>query len=96
MTWWRGQGLEGPLHGPDNAAWHFLVWHGTIGGEHAQRIIFWNEDRTETGVVKFSAAESLHVSKIRDRLRKIAKDPTYRAKWHKQLEFPVERYWSPL
>ena len=93
MTWWRGQNLEGPLQGPDGTSWHFLVWHGTLDGQYAQRIFFWDETKTETGVIKFSSAESQHVSKIRDRQRKIVKDPAYRMKWTEPLEFPIERFW---
>ena len=96
MTWWRGQGLEGPLHGQDGTTWHFLVWHGPIDGQYAQRIFFWNQDQTETGVVRFSSAQSLHVSKLKDRLRKLASDATYRSKWHEHLEFPIERCGTPL
>lgn len=96
MSWWRNQNLEGPLRGPDDRLWHFLVWHGTANGVYAQRIFFWDDRKTETGFVELSQGQTLHVSKIRDRQRKLARDKAYRETWLQPLEFPIERHWPVL
>ena len=93
MTWWRGQNLEGPIRGPDGTLWNFLVWHGFVKDVYMQRIFFWNDGRMLTGLLELKQDNTLHVSKIRDRQRKIAQDAAYRAKWLQPLEFPIERYW---
>jgi hypothetical protein len=92
--WWHEQNLEGPLRGPDGRSWHFLVWYGWCRDLHfqSQRIFFWDEARSETGVIVLNQNETLHVRKIRDRQRKIARDATYREKWLQPLEFPIERH----
>lgn len=93
MSWWRGQGLGGPLHGPDGEVWHFLVWHGAWEGAYVQRIYFWDETKRETGLVELRGDQTLHVSKLRDRERKVARDAGYRQRWLQPLAFPLERYW---
>lgn len=94
MSWWRGQNLEGPLQGPDGRTWRFLVWHGSLDDLHSQRIFFWDGARLETGLMELQGGDTLHITKIRDRQRKIVRDAAYRAKWLRPLEFPVERHWS--
>ena len=93
MGWWRNQNLERTLHDPDGISWSFLVWHGTYDGTYTQFIFFWNESKTETGLLKLIGDKTLHVSKLRDRQVKIANDPSYRKKWLYPLEFPIERHW---
>jgi len=93
VSWWRGQNLEGPMHGPDGRSWHFLVWHGSLDNGYSQRIFFWDEGRSETGLVELVDGDTLYITKIRDRQRKIARDAAYRARWLRPLEFPIERHW---
>jgi hypothetical protein len=93
VSWWRGQNLEGPLHGVDGRSWHFLVWHGSLDNLYSQRIFFWDETKLETGFIELKDGDTLHVTKIRDRQRKIVRDPAYRARWLQPLEFPIERHW---
>jgi len=93
VSWWRGQNLEGPLRGPDGRSWHFLVWHGSLGNIYTQRIFFWDDSQEESGVVELKDHQTLHLSKLRDRQRKLAQDGAYRERWLQPLEFPIERHW---
>jgi hypothetical protein len=93
MGWWRGQNLDKPIVGQDGIKWHFLVWHDSVEGIRTQRIFFWDESRTQTGLVELRGNKTLHVKRIKDRLAKIAKDRMYRNKHLRPLEFPIERYW---
>ena len=92
--WWRGQNLEGPLHGPDGTAWHFSVWHDHVDGTYTQRVFFWDELREQSGVVELAGPSVLHVRRIRDLEKRIARDTEYRARWLRRLDFPLERHWS--
>jgi hypothetical protein len=88
--WWYDQK---PLTGPDSTRWYFQVWHGSIDGECCQRLFFWDEAKSETGLMEFRGSESLHFSRIKPRFSKIAKNPAYRQRFIRRLEFSLERYW---
>jgi len=91
--WWWGNNLDKPIFGSDQEPWHFQVWHGRHEGVYTQRIFFWNEPKTETGLIELKADQTIHVSRIKARLKKIALDPTYRTPFLMSLEFPLERHW---
>jgi hypothetical protein len=93
MIWWIGQNLDQPIVGPDGTTWHFLVGHASDGGEYVQRVFFWDENRTTTGLAEWRGSQTLHVRRIKDRLRRIANDEEYRSRFLRQLRFPVERHW---
>ena len=93
MIWWTDQNMDQPIVGPDGTEWHFLVGHDFDGGEYVQRVFFWDENRATTGVVEWRGSETLHVRKIKDRMRRIATDGTYRSQFLRPLRFPVERHW---
>lgn len=95
MAWWRGQNLDRPIAGPDGTVWHFLVWHGFIGGVSSQRIYFWDEAKAECGLVDLVGDQTLDVHRIRGRLRRLARDSEYRSRFLRPLEFPIERHWPP-
>jgi hypothetical protein len=95
MSWWRGQNLDRPLTGPDGTTWHFLVWHGRIGGVDTQRIYFWDETRVETGLLDLTDDQTIHIRRLKDRLRRLAADSEYRRRFLRPLEFPIERHWPP-
>jgi hypothetical protein len=52
VIWWTDQNLDQPIIGPDGTAWHFLIGHDFDGGEYVQRIFFWDENRSTTGLVE--------------------------------------------
>ena len=92
--WWNGQNLDKPARDKKGRLWHFRVWHDHLDGVYTQRIFFWDDEREEMGCAELGGGETLHVSKIKQRMRKIIADPTYRASLARQLRFPVERYYS--
>ena len=63
-------------------------------GVYTQRIFFWDEPRADTGCVEFTRHQVLHVSKIKQRIRKIVTDAAYRERYRRALKFPVERHYS--
>jgi hypothetical protein len=78
----------------DGRVWHFRVWHDFVDGVHTERIYFWDESRELTGCAEFAADQILHISKMKQRMRKIVTDPAYRDKFRRELQFPVERHYS--
>jgi hypothetical protein len=95
MTWWRGQNLDRPIVGPDGTVWHFRVWAGHIGGILSQRIYFWDEAKAESGLLDLVGEQTLHVRRLKDRIKRLARDREYRSKFIQPLDFPIERYWPP-
>jgi hypothetical protein len=92
MHWWTGQNLDRPIVGPDGTTWHFLVCHGPVDGVHTQRIFFWDEAKRVTGLVELRGTAALHIKRIKDRMRKIARDERYRERFLRPLQFPLQRY----
>ena len=91
--WWRGQSLDKPIDDKSGRRWHFLVWHGHLDGRYLQRIFFWCEDFSETGILELSEDQTLHVRKLRQRISMLAKDPEYRRRFKRPLQFPIERHY---
>lgn len=90
--WWTGQNLERSLRDHDGRLWSFRVWHDFVDGVYTQRIFFWDDARTETGWVELSRDETLHVSRIKQRIRKIATDAGYRERHRREFSFPIGRH----
>ena len=85
--------LRDRISGSDGKIWHFLVWFGTINGAWLHRIFFWDDKKTETGLLELADNEALNMKKIRARMVKLAKDRKYRLQYLQPLKFPIERYW---
>jgi hypothetical protein len=90
--WWTGQNLERPLLDVDGRRWHFRVWHDFVDGVYTQRIFFWDEARTETGWVELAQDQVLHVSQIKQRIRRLITDAADRERHRRARSFPVERH----
>ena len=93
MIWWTGQNLDQPIKGPDGTPWFFLVSHGHEDGVHIQRIFFWDDGKVHTGMVEWRGGDTLHIRRIKDRMRRIANDAEYRSQFLRPLEFPIQRHW---
>ncbi len=91
--WWNGQNIDKPLPGKNGELWHFRVWHGEEDGDNLLRLFFWNDSRSETGLVELRGDQRLHITQIKSRFTKIATDDEYREQFLRPLKFPLERYW---
>jgi len=92
--WWRSQNLSKPVVDGSGQKWHFRVWQDFPGSRYTQRIYFWNEERTETGMFEVVEEQSLHISRLRQRIAKLAKDAAFRHRYLMPLKFPVERHYA--
>jgi len=59
-----------------------------------QRIFFWNEARTVTGVIEMKADQTRHISRLKQVIAKLVSDPKYRARYTRPIEFPVEQKYA--
>jgi hypothetical protein len=84
--------LSKPVVDGNGDKWHFLVWHDFPDERYTQRIYFWNESRSETGMFEVVDERSLHVSRLRQRIDKLAKNAEFRRRYLMPLQFPVERH----
>jgi hypothetical protein len=91
--WLRGQNLEKPVFGTAQRKWYFQIWSGDLDGLYVQRVFFWDEEKSHTGLIEFREPNTLHIRKIKQQLAKIAKDATYRKRFALPLKFPLQRYW---
>jgi hypothetical protein len=92
--WWNYQNLNIPREAKDGSLWHFRVWHGNVQGIYTQRIYFWDEAQKTTGYVELAGDQTLHISKLKQRMNKIVANPEYRVKYLKELIFPIEKHYS--
>ena len=90
--WWNGQNIDKPLPGRNGELWHFRVWHGEEDGVYLQRLYFWNELRSETGLIELRGDQCLHITKVKSRFRKLATDDEFRKQYLCPLKFPLERH----
>ena len=70
--------------------WHFRVWHGHVEGTYVQLVFFWNDAKSESGVVEFRGDQALHVSRLKQVIAKLVSSSEYRLRFRRDLEFPVE------
>ncbi len=57
--WWKGQNLDKPRRDKTGRIWHFRVWHDFPDGVYTQRIFFWDDVQTETGLVELAGHQTL-------------------------------------
>ena len=76
--------------------WLFAYWHKgprDAEVEHPQQLFFWDDERTECGVVLFPTDKTIRYSLIRQLMEKLVADPGLRKQHNTLLRFPVERYY---
>ena len=74
--------------------WHFRVWHDHVQGLYIQRVFFWNETKTQTGVIEMKSDQVRHISRLKQVIAKLVKNPEYRARYNHEIEFPVEHKYA--
>ena len=88
---------EQPRKDSKGKRWHFQIWMGywMEGGKlvSAQRLFFWNDDKSHCGVILVEPAKVIHASRLRNRINRLVSDPEFRRKHERELRFPLERYY---
>ena len=91
--WCRDKMLARPIKAKNGRQWHFCVWMDFVKGDLTQRVFFWDEARRITGCAEFAGEEALHWHKLKRRIHRIANEPSFRARFRRELRFPVERHY---
>ena len=60
----------------------------------AQRLFFWNDQKTVRGVVLFLPGSTIHYSRVKALIEKLVANPTLRKQHQRDLSFPLERHYS--
>jgi len=88
--------VEKPRKDKLGKRWLFACWHEdqkVATAEHPQQLLFWNEERTESGVVLFPRDKTVRHSLIKAWIEKLVADPELRKQYDAPLRFPVQRYY---
>jgi hypothetical protein len=67
--------------------WYWQVEFEYQDDHEVQRIFFWNAGKTKTGVLKLEDGAALDMSRVRQRIIKLVKNPAYRARFLCPLRF---------
>lgn len=92
--WWNHQNVDSSRTDRTGQLWHFRVWHDHVSGTYIQRIFFWNESQSESGVIELVGHKTRHVSRLKQIIAKLLVSRGYRARHRRQLQLPVERNYS--
>jgi len=92
--WWTKQNLATEIKDKNGNDWIFRVWHDHVDNIYIQRIFFWNKNKTQSGVIELKNDQTLHVSRLKNIIIKIAKDDNYRNRFLRELKFPIEEIYS--
>lgn len=76
------------VYGPDGKKWFWqLECDHEEDGICSERLFFWDSTKSKTGMIEFRGEQTLHFSRIRQRVLKLAKDPEYRKQFTCGLRF---------
>jgi hypothetical protein len=87
---------EKPRRSKNREHWNFTYWNSVWTGDrvkNAQRLFFWNRDKSECGVVVLPSGKTMHYSRIRSLIEKLVADSTLRSKYRRDIQFPLERHY---
>ena len=70
--------------------WNFCFWWDTWTDEkvvQAQRLFFWDDGRTDCGVVLLPPGSVIHYSRVKTLIEKLVANPTLRKQHRRELRF---------
>ena len=77
--------------------WNFCFWHEVLHEERvvdAQRLFFWDDGKTDCGVVLLLPGSAINYSRVKTLIDKLVANPTLRKQHGRDLRFPLERHYS--
>jgi hypothetical protein len=87
---------EKPRQGKNGERWSFTYWHSVWTADRtksAQRLFFWNQNKSECGVVILPPGKTMHYARIRSLIEKLVADQELRKKYERDIKFPPERHY---
>jgi hypothetical protein len=88
MSYVSGRAGDNWVLGLNGARWFWQIEHDTDSdGVQIQRIFYWNEGKSKTGVMELRGNEVLHRHRAKQRILRIAKESSYRSRFSCPLRF---------
>ena len=89
---------EKPKQGKNGERWYFTYWHSVwprdeVDIENAQRLFFWNQDKSERGVIILPPGKTMRYGRIKSLIEKLVADQGLRKQYQRDIEFPLERHY---
>jgi hypothetical protein len=95
--WIDQKNLNMPREDRSGKRWHFRVWYDVWTDDRvrsAARIFFWDDPKEFCGVMLIPPESPHHVTNLRKLIQKLIIDSSLRAKYRRELLFPLERHYS--
>jgi hypothetical protein len=93
-------GYEKPRQDKSGKRWNFCYWQSpfAFSGEEkkhkSQRLFFWDDEKELCGAVLFPSGHTVPYTRIKNLIIKLVAEPDLRAKYKREVQFPLERYYS--
>jgi hypothetical protein len=88
---------ERPRQDRDGKRWNFRYWYSGWSRDEtrkAQRLFFWNDAKSEYGVVIFLPGTTVRYGRIADLINNLTAKSALRAEYNRELQFPLEEHYS--
>jgi hypothetical protein len=89
--------LERPRQDRSGKRWNFSYWYSGWSGDEtrkAQRLFFWDDLKSECGVVLFLPGSTVPYRRISDLVNNLAAKSSLRTEYKRVLHFPLEDHYS--
>jgi len=87
-----------PQKDRSGSRWNFRSWSSFLWNKDklvmAHRLFFWNDDKSNCGVVLFLPESGQGFGRAKGFMEKLVADPTLREKHRRELRFPLERHYG--
>ncbi len=88
MSWTHQDTSSKCLHGPDGKKWYWQLECGfSENGKLFERVFFWDETKSKTGMIEFKGDQAIHFSRLKQRVQKLVKNREYRERFTCPLRF---------
>lgn len=91
--WWNNQNFNKKIPSNQGKELCFKVWHGFVNKVYEQKIFFWTEDKEILGVMELKEGQTLEITKLNEKMNKLATSSSFRQKYLQALNFPLETYY---
>ena len=93
ISWVNNQDSDKPIFSKAGMKWHFKTWMGNTDNIAYERIFYWNEDKSESGLIELKDSDTLHVSSVKQKIIKLINNQELRSKYRCELRFPIHKHY---
>ena len=81
-----------PRRDKNGKRWNFVIWSDLHGW--AERLFFWDDEQEFCGVILFPPGRDVYFKRLKQLMEKLVADSALRKQHRRDLQFPLERYYS--